>query len=74
MDSINIFFLSRFKELNRTLRRRPRPTHREEVSGVGRPLMPMAMPSGLAFGSAMVVLFFHVDVLASYFRYLFLRY
>ena len=35
MDSINIFFLSRFKELNSILRRRPRPTHREEVSGGG---------------------------------------
>ncbi len=49
------------------------PTHREEVSGVGRRLMPIAMPSGLAFGSAMVVLFFGCDVLASYFYYLFLR-
>jgi hypothetical protein len=35
--------------------------------------MPIAMPSGLAFGSAMVVLFFGVDVLTSYFCYLFLR-
>ncbi len=47
-----------FKELNRILRRRPRPTHREEVTGVGRQLIPIAMPSGLAFGSAMVELFF----------------
>jgi hypothetical protein len=35
MNSINNFFLSRFKELNRTLRRSPRPTHREEVSRGG---------------------------------------
>ena len=57
MDSINNFFLSRFKELNRILRIDPRPTHREEVTGVGAAIYTIAMPSGLAFGSAMVVLF-----------------
>ena len=52
----------------------PRPTHREEVTG-GRVAMNtiVAMPSGLVFGSAMVVSFLDVDVLASYFYYLFLR-
>jgi hypothetical protein len=59
IDGFNkYFFLSRFKDLNRILRRRPHPTHCEEVPGVRRLLIPIAMPSGLAFGSAMVVLFF----------------
>jgi hypothetical protein len=73
MDSINIFFLSRLNELNRILRRRPHPTHCEEVPGVGWLIKPIAMLSSPAFRSAMVVLFFDVDVLTSYFYYLFLR-
>ena len=40
------------------LRMGPRPTHREEVTGGGAAINTIAMPSGLAFGSAMVVLFF----------------
>jgi hypothetical protein len=37
----------------------PRPTHREEVTGGGAAINTIAMPSS---GSAMVVLFFDVDV------------
>ena len=51
----------------------PRPTHREEVTGGRVAMNTIAMPSGLVFGSAMVVSFLDVDVLASYFYYLFLR-
>ena len=51
----------------------PRPTHREEVTGGGAAINTIAMPSGLAFGSAMVELFFGCGLLASYFYYLFLR-
>jgi hypothetical protein len=75
MDSINNFFLSQLKEFNGILRMGPRPTHRKEVTGAGggAAITTIAMPSGLAFGSAMVELFFGWDVLASYFYYLFLR-
>jgi hypothetical protein len=51
----------------------PRPTHREEVSGGGAAINTIAMPSGLAFGSAILVLFFECGLLAIYFYYLFLR-
>ena len=50
----------------------PRPTHREEVTGGGVAMNTIAMPSGLAFDSAMVVLFFGCGCLTSYFYYLFL--
>jgi hypothetical protein len=32
---LNNFFLSQFKESNKTLRQQPQPTHREEAPGGG---------------------------------------
>ena len=50
MPLLNNFFLSQFKESNKTLRQRPQPTHREEAPGGGGYKYHKAMPSGLANG------------------------
>jgi hypothetical protein len=73
MSSLNYFFLSQLKELNRILCMGPRPTHRKEVTGCVAAINTIAIPSGLAFGSAMVELFFGCGLPASYFYYLFLH-
>ena len=69
MALLNFFFLRRFTELNKILRRRSRTAHRGEIPGGGQLFITIAMPLDLAFGSAMVVLFFKDWLPHEYYSY-----
>ena len=64
-----IFFLKRFTELNKILHRRPRTAHHGQIPGGGQLFITIAMPLDLAFGSAMVVLFFKDWLPLEYYSY-----
>ncbi len=61
MPSINNFFLSRFKESNKILRHRPRPTHREEAPGGGVAIHPMACRRAQRSARPWLMYFFDVS-------------